>query len=195
MTLLTKLFFAFMQVGLFSVGGGYAAIPLIQDQIVNIHGLMTMDEFSDLITIAEMTPGPISINSSTFVGTRLSGPGGAVLCTLGCIIPSFIICLTLAHFYYKYRSFSGVQKVLSALRPAVVALIGSAGISILTLALFDTNLKNITLSDFRPVEFIIFAVCLFLLRKYQEKMSAVKIILGSGIAGTAAYLILGALPL
>ena len=159
MTLLTKLFFAFMQVGLFSVGGGYAAIPLIQDQIVNIHGLMTMDEFSDLITIAEMTPGPISINSSTFVGTRLAGPGGAVLCTLGCIIPSFIICLTLAHFYYKYRSFSGVQKVLS------------------------------------PVEFIIFAVCLFLLRKYQEKMSAVKIILGSGIAGTAAYLILGALPL
>ena len=81
MTLLTKLFFAFMQVGLFSVGGGYAAIPLIQDQIVNIHGLMTMDEFSDLITIAEMTPGPISINSSTFVGTRLAGPGGAVLCT------------------------------------------------------------------------------------------------------------------
>ena len=74
-------------------------------------------------------------------------------------------------------------------------MIGSAGISILTLALFDTNLRNITLSDFRPVEFIIFAVCLFLLRKYQEKMSAVKIILGSGIAGTAAYLILGALPL
>ena len=136
MTLLIKLFFSFMQVGLFSVGGGYAAIPLIQDQIVNIHGLMTMDEFSDLITIAEMTPGPISINSSTFVGTRLAGPGGAVLCTLGCIIPSFIICLTLAHFYYKYRSFSGVQKVLLALRPAVVALIGSAGISILTLALF-----------------------------------------------------------
>ena len=60
MTLLIKLFFSFMQVGLFSVGGGYAAIPLIQDQIVNIHGLMTMDEFSDLITIAEMTPGPIS---------------------------------------------------------------------------------------------------------------------------------------
>lgn len=184
-----------MQVGLFSVGGGYAAIPLIQDQIVNIHGLMTMDEFSDLITIAEMTPGPISINSSTFVGTRLAGPGGAVLCTLGCIIPSFIICLTLAHFYYKYRSFSGVQKVLSALRPAVVALIGSAGISILTLALFDASLENIALPNFRPVEFIIFAVCLFLLRKYQEKMSAVKIILGSGVVGTVVYLILGALPL
>ena len=62
------LFLSFIQVGLFSVGGGYAAIPLIQDQIVNVHELMTLEQFSDLITIAEMTPGPISINSSTFVG-------------------------------------------------------------------------------------------------------------------------------
>ena len=120
MVLLLKLFFAFIQVGLFSVGGGYAAIPLIQAQVVNIHGLMTMEEFTDLITIAEMTPGPISINASTFVGTRLAGPFGAVICTLGCIIPSFVICLTLAHFYYKYRSFGGVQTVLSSLRPAEV---------------------------------------------------------------------------
>ena len=104
MNLLISLFFSFIQVGMFSVGGGYAAIPLIQDQIVNVHKLMTMAEFTDLITIAEMTPGPVSINSSTFVGTRLAGPLGAVLCTLGCIIPSFIICLTLAHFYYKYRA-------------------------------------------------------------------------------------------
>ena len=87
MNLLISLFFSFIQVGMFSVGGGYAAIPLIQDQIVNVHKLMTMAEFTDLITIAEMTPGPVSINSSTFVGTRLAGPLGAVLCTLGCIIP------------------------------------------------------------------------------------------------------------
>ena len=91
------LFLSFIQVGLFSVGGGYAAIPLIQNQIVNVHGLMTLPEFADLITIAEMTPGPISINSATFVGTRLAGLPGALICTLGCIIPSFIICLRLAH--------------------------------------------------------------------------------------------------
>ena len=127
------------------MGGGYAAIPLIQSQIVDIHGLMTMEEFTDLITIAEMTPGPISINSSTFVGTRLAGPFGAVLCTLGCILPSFIICLTLAHFYYKYRSFSGVQTVLSALRPAVVALIASAGASILMLGLFQADIHSFQL--------------------------------------------------
>ena len=77
MNILTQLFFAFIQVGMFSVGGGYAAIPLIQNQIVDIHGLMTLPEFTDLITIAEMTPGPISINSATFVGMRLAGIPGA----------------------------------------------------------------------------------------------------------------------
>ncbi|WP_343336940.1 Chromate transport protein [Terrisporobacter petrolearius] len=189
--LLMKLFFSFLQVGLFSVGGGYAAIPLIQDQIVNVHGLMTLSEFTDLITIAEMTPGPISINSSTFVGTRLSGPFGATICTLGCIIPSFVICLTLAHFYYKYRDFTGVQTVLSSLRPAVVALIGSAGASILLLALFNSDIRSLNLGDFRMIEFGLFVGCLYLLRKY--KANAISIILGSGVVGTAIYLIQGAI--
>lgn len=193
MSLLVKLFFSFIQVGLFSVGGGYAAIPLIQDQIVNVHELMTLEEFSDLITIAEMTPGPISINSSTFVGTRLAGPFGAILCTLGCIIPSFIICLTLAHFYYKYRSFSGVQTVLAALRPAVVAMIGSAGLSILLLALFEADLFTIQLGNLRVIELGIFAGALFLLRKFPRKVGAISIILGSGVVGTALYLLCGAI--
>lgn len=184
-----KLFFSFIQVGLFSVGGGYAAIPLIQDQIVNVHALMTMEEFTDLITIAEMTPGPISINSSTFVGMRLSGPIGAIICTLGCIIPSFIICLTLAHFYYKYRNFSGVQKVLGALRPAVVALIGSAGLSILLFGLFGSKLADVRLENLKVIEFILFGGSLFILRKW--KANAISIILGSGVVGTIIYLIAG----
>ncbi len=189
MPILLKLFFAFIQVGLFSVGGGYAAIPLIQEQIVTVYGLMTMEEFSDLITVAEMTPGPISINSSTFVGMRLGGVGGVLLCTLGCIIPSFIICLTLAHFYYKYRTVSGVQSVLAALRPAVVALIASAGMSILMLGLFGTDLFSASIKDIRFVELGIFAVSLFALRKF--KANAIVIILGSGVAGTIMYLLLG----
>lgn len=191
MELLIKLFFAFIKVGLFSVGGGYAAIPLIQDQIVNTHSLMTMAEFSDLITIAEMTPGPISINSSTFVGTQLAGPFGATLCTIGCIIPSFIICLTLAHFYYKYRSFSGVQTVLTAMRPAVVALIGSAGVSIFMLALFNTDFAGASLSNLRIIELGIFGVAFYCLRKYKDKIGAIQIILGSGVIGTALYLLTG----
>lgn len=187
---LLQLFFSFIQVGMFSVGGGYAAIPLIQDQIVNVHHLMTPEEFSDLITVAEMTPGPVSINSSTFVGMRLGGVGGVLLCTLGCIIPSFLICFALAHFYYKYRTVGGVQVVLGALRPAVVAMIGSAGLSILMLGLFGTDLFSARLENLRFVELIIFAGALVILRR--KKVSPVLMILGSGVVGTAAYLILGA---
>lgn len=190
MVLLLKLFFAFIQVGLFSVGGGYAAIPLIQEQIVSIHGLMTLEEFSDLITVAEMTPGPISINSATFVGMRIAGIPGVLLCSIGCIIPSFCICLLLAHFYYKYRSVSGVQVVLGAMRPAVVALIASAGASILMLALFQAELRDAVIGNLRFVELGIFAVALFLLRKF--KISAVAVILGSGVVGTVIYALLGA---
>lgn len=189
--LLLKLFFAFIQVGMFSVGGGYAAIPLIQEQIINIYGLMTMEEFTDLITVAEMTPGPISINSATFVGMRLSGISGVLLCSIGCIIPSFCICLTLAYFYYKYRTVSGVQVILASLRPAVVALIGSAGASILILGLFQTDIQNIVLGDIRLVEFGIFVVALFILRKF--KASAISIILGSGVLGTLIYALIGAI--
>ena len=186
--MIIKIFFSFLQVGLFSVGGGYAAIPLIQSQIVDLHKLMTMEEFTDLITIAEMTPGPISINSATFVGTRLAGVPGAVIATLGCIIPSFFICLTLAHFYYKYRNFTGVQTVLSALRPAVVALIASAGLSILLLGLFQADKGNIVLSNFRPIEFGLFLGSLFILRKY--KANAISIIFGTGVIGTLIYVLM-----
>ena len=94
--MLLDLFFSFFQSGLFSVGGGYAAIPLIQSQIVERLHLLTLAEFSDLITIAEMTPGPIAINSATFVGMRCAGIHGALACTLGCMLPSFCICLILA---------------------------------------------------------------------------------------------------
>ncbi len=188
--LMVKLFFSFIWVGLFSVGGGYAAIPLIQDQIVHIHHLMTMEEFSDLVTVAEMTPGPISINSATFVGMRIAGIPGVLICTIGCIIPSFCICLTLAHFYYKYRTVSGVQVVLGSLRPAVVALIASAGASILMLGLFQAELGDIILRDVRVVELVIFIASLVILRKF--KVSAITIILGSGVVGTLAYTLMGA---
>lgn len=186
--MLLTLFFSFIQVGLFSVGGGYAAIPLIQSQIVDQLHLMTMAEFTDLITIAEMTPGPISINSATFVGTRLAGIPGAIICTIGCVLPAFIICLTLAYFYYKFRNFSGVQTVLSALRPAVVALIASAGLSILLLALYSTGVPSFTFSNFRFIEFALFIGGFIALRKF--KVNAIAIIFGSGVIGTFLYSVL-----
>ena len=127
MTLL-ELFWSFLQVGLFSIGGGYAAMPLIQAQVVEQHPWLTMSEFTDLITIAEMTPGPIAINSATFVGIRIAGLGGAVVATFGCILPSLVIVSILAKIYYKYKGAKGLDTVLSCLRPAVVALIAGAGL-------------------------------------------------------------------
>ncbi len=185
MCILLELFFSFIQVGLFSVGGGYAAIPLIQNQIVDVHGLMTLQEFTDLITIAEMTPGPVSINSATFVGMRLAGVRGAVVCTFGCVLPSFCICLALAYFYYKYRQLDAVQKILSAMRPAVVALIASAGFSILLPGIFGASALTERL---RIVEAVLFAAGLYLLRKYH--WNAIQVILGTGVAGTLLYSVL-----
>lgn len=189
MELIFQLFLSFIKVGLFSVGGGYAAIPLIQNQIVQVHGLMTMAEFADLITIAEMTPGPVSINSSTFVGTRLAGLPGALICTLGCVLPAFIICLTLAYFYYKYRNLKAVQTVLAALRPAVVALVSGAGLSILSLALFNAEKSEIVLSNFHPIEALLFIGSMIALRKY--KVNVIAVIFGSGVIGTILYFALG----
>ena len=132
---LLELFWSFFQVGLFSIGGGMAAMPLIQNQVVDIHGWLTLTEFTDLITIAEMTPGPIAINSATFVGIKVIGIQGAIVATLGCILPSCIIVSTLAFIYFKYKDVDVIKGILSGLRPAVVALIASAGISILILFL------------------------------------------------------------
>ena len=93
-----ELFLSFLKVGLFSVGGGYAAIPLIQSQVVEGKNWITMSEFTNLVTIAEMTPGPISVNSATFVGIRIAGIPGAFAATAGCIAPAlFIVTLSLIH--------------------------------------------------------------------------------------------------
>ena len=121
-----RLFFAFFQIGLFSFGGGYAAVPLIQHQIVETNHWLEMSQFADLITIAEMTPGPIAINSATFVGQQIAGFPGAVICTLGCIFPSFIIVLLLSFLYMKYRNLKTMQGILTGLRPAIVAMIACA---------------------------------------------------------------------
>lgn len=180
-----QLFWAFFQIGLFSFGGGYAAVPLIQSQIVEGNHWLEMSQFADLITIAEMTPGPIAVNSATFVGQQIAGLPGAIVCTLGCILPSFIIVLVLAWLYMKYRSLKVMQGVLTGLRPAVVAMIASAGLSLLSLALFNASLFDVQLSDFRAVEAVIFCICLVLLRK--KKAGPILIIFGSGIVGTLVY--------
>lgn len=135
-----KLFLSFLQIGLFSFGGGYAAMPLIQEQVVTQHGWLTMTEFTDLITISQMTPGPIAINAATFVGSKIAGVPGSVAATCGCILPSCIIVTLIAWFYLRYKKMKMFQSVLESLRPAVVALIASAGIAILHTAFWQMEL-------------------------------------------------------
>lgn len=183
-----KLFWAFFQIGLFSFGGGYAAVPLIQSQIVETNHWLEMSQFADLITIAEMTPGPIAVNSATFVGQQIAGLPGAIICTAGCILPSLVIVLLFSWLYMKFRNLKVVQGILTGLRPAIVAMIASAGLSLLLLALFQASLGELVLADFRIVEGIIFAVSLVILRKY--KVNPIAVIFGSGIVGTLAYLVL-----
>jgi len=93
------------QIGLFSIGGGYAALPLIENQVLKVHNWLTLEEFADLLTISQMTPGPIALNASTFVGTRVAGISGAIIATVGCVTPSCIIVLILSYFYFKYKKF------------------------------------------------------------------------------------------
>lgn len=129
--ILAELFFSFVQIGLFSVGGGYAAIPLIREQTVTLHGWLTAEEFMHLAAIAEMTPGPIAINGATFAGLKVAGLPGALAATLGCILPSLVIVSVLAALYRRCREMPMLQGILAALRPAVAALIASAGLSML----------------------------------------------------------------
>lgn len=159
-----NLFLSFLQVGLFSIGGGYAAIPLIQSQVVTANGWLSLSEFTDLVTIAEMTPGPIAINSATFVGIRIAGIPGALIATFGCILPSCIIVSVLAYIYFKYQNLSGIKSVLSALRPAVVALIASAGLTILSLVVFGSGGPG---SGIKIVCTAIFAAAFFVLRRFK----------------------------
>ncbi|MBQ7354570.1 MAG: chromate transporter, partial [Clostridia bacterium] len=108
---LLELFFCFFQIGLFSIGGGYVAIPLIESRVVEANGWLTAGEFADLVTVAEMTPGPIALNAATFVGNRLHGIWGGVIATLGCITPSLIIVGLLAVLYNKFRKLNVMQNL------------------------------------------------------------------------------------
>ncbi len=173
-----ELFWSFLQIGLFSFGGGYAAMPLIKDQVVTDHGWLSMTEFTDLITISQMTPGPIAINSATFVGIKIAGIPGAFAATLGCILPSCIIVTLIANLYLKYRNMALLQGILHSLRPAVVAMIASAGISILITAFWGTEAKVILSKTHWEIT-AIFILCVVFLKKF--KMNPVFVMVLAGV--------------
>ena len=179
-----QLFLSFLQIGAFSFGGGYAAMPLIQNQVVQLHSWLSQSEFTDLITISQMTPGPIAINSATFVGTRIAGIPGALAATAGCVLPSCILVTLLAKIYLKYRNLSLLQGVLKSLRPAVIAMIAAAGASILVNAFWGESIASLTAIQLLPNISIqavgIFIGSLILLARF--KMNPIHVMLLSGVA-------------
>ena len=187
-----QLFLSFLQIGAFSFGGGYAAMPLIQNQVVQLHPWLSQSEFTDLITISQMTPGPIAVNSATFVGTRIAGVPGALAATIGCVLPSCILVTILAKIYLKYRNLSLLQDILKSLRPAVIAMIAAAGVSILVTAFWGNDISSLHLdtilssTNIRAVG--IFLVSLILLAKF--KMDPTHVMLLSGGAEVVMQLIM-----
>lgn len=182
---LLRLLIAFLQIGLFSIGGGYATIPLIQEQVVNINHWLTMQEFTDIITISQMTPGPIAVNTSTFVGIQIAGIPGALVATAGCIFFGFVISLSLYKFFQKYHSSVYVFKVINGLKAAACGLIIASAATILMLALTGSTTLDISKMTFDVIALIIFMVCFVLLRKW--KVNPILAIVCSGVLGLILY--------
>lgn len=185
MTVYAQLLWSFFQIGLLSVGGGYAAVPLIQRQVVELHSWLTMTQFADITAIAEMTPGPIAINSATFVGMQIAGLPGAVVATLGCVLPSCVIVTALAWMYTRWKELPAVQGILKGVRPAVVAMIASAGISLLLLSLYGQSALPKDWSAVNGVSVFLFAAALLLLRRW--KVHPIGVMLSAGLAGIFLY--------
>lgn len=193
MAQLLMLFWSFLQVGLFSFGGGMASLPLVQEQVVDAHAWLTLSEFSDLVTIAEMTPGPLAVNAATFVGIRIAGIPGALVATFGCVLPACVLVTLLAWVYKRYKKMTLVQGMLDGLRPAVVALIASACLSILELSVWGTTGFSPDLRSINVVSVVLTAAALVLLRTVK-KLSPIAVMLGCGAVGGAVYWLMGTVP-
>lgn len=155
-------------------------MPLIQEQVVSKHQWMTMDTFTNLVTIAEMTPGPIAVNGATFVGTQMAGPIGAIVATFGCILPSCVLVTLIAYLYKKYQKLSLLQGTLTSLRPAVIAMIAKAGVTILIAAFVVSNAKGWSQVQLSIPMILYFVVALLLLRK--TKINPIVIMVLCGVA-------------
>lgn len=134
-----QLFLSFFRIGLFGFGGGYAMIPLMRAEILEHHWL-SLAEFADLVSISQMTPGPIAINAATFIGTRSAGVFGAISATLGVVLPSFLLILLIAHIVERFRSNRSVDAVIRGIRPASIGLIASAVLFFAELSVFKGSL-------------------------------------------------------
>ncbi|MFK5882751.1 MAG: chromate transporter [Candidatus Izemoplasma sp.] len=167
---LLYLFLIFFKVGLFTIGGGLAAIPLIQEEVI-LRGWLTTSEFANMIAISESTPGPIGVNVATFVGYSQFGPIGSIVATLGIVAPSVTIIIIISHYLNKFREAKIVKGLFVGIRPAVTALILVAAYVIAEVTLVDVPLFDDTnkFSDlFNLYEIIMFGVFMYATNKWNH---------------------------
>lgn len=197
-----QLFFTFFKVGLFTFGGGYGMIPVITDEVLS-HGWMTETEILNFIAVSESTPGPIAVNMATFIGssqgtallgTPLGGLLGAVVATLGVVLPSFIIILIIAAAIGKLMKFAGVQAFLCGIRPVVSGLIVATGAMLVLTVITGLEKVGDTMAfDWRAaVTFsVVAAVSLIYKRIAKKSLSVIILILVSAVIGMLLYGVLG----
>lgn len=181
------LFWEFLKIGLFSVGGGMATLPFLYD-LSDSTGWFTHAQLADMLAVSESTPGPVGINMATYVGYTVGGFGGALLATLGVILPGTVIVLIIASMLDKFRGNKYVDAAFYGLRPASTGLIAAAGVSVVSIALLNTSLYAATgnLLDLISVKAVILAAALWVLTnlvKPTKKLHPVVFIAASAVVG------------
>lgn len=180
-----ELFYTFFMIGAFTFGGGYAMLPLIQEQVAARWGdVISQEAMINFIAVSESTPGPFAINMATYVGSVMGGPFGSFCATMGVVLPSFVIILVVAKCYDKFRSSRVVKGCMSGLKPAVVGLIGNAVLGVLVTVFFPAGLS---LTVFTSISFYIYAAIFgVMLVLAFKKVHPIIIICLSAVLGIAA---------
>lgn len=177
--MLLELFLFFLKIGFISFGGGYAILPMIQYQISS-QGWLTDSEFQEIVTLSSMSPGSIATNSATLIGYKVAGTGGAILSTIGIILPSLIIIVLIAAFFYKFHDNRWVKAAFYGLRPIIVALIAYAAIHLGLQSGQEAGTNTSTI-----MTFLICGASVFALIKY--KIHPFAVIICAGIAGIILF--------
>ncbi|HOE57903.1 MAG TPA: chromate transporter [Bacillota bacterium] len=173
MIALIKLFLTFLKVGAFSFGGGYAVLSLIQKEVIEGNGWISAKDFIDIVAIAEMTPGPIAVNSSTYVGYKVGSLAGSAVATFGVVLAPITISLLVSVYYNKFKHLEQVTWIIRGIRPAVLGLIAAACIKIGKASIADIRGALIALLAFAGV--------------YKLKLNPIIVILISGALGVILY--------
>lgn len=178
-----QLFYTFFKIGLFGFGGGYAMLSMIQGEVVTRYDWVSTQEFTDIVAISQSTPGPIGINTATYVGFTATGSiWGSVIATFAVVLPSFILMLTISKFFLKYQKHPAVEAVFSGLRPAVVGLLASAALVLMNVENFGSPTDD---TYTFVISIIIFLVAFIGTKKYHA--NPILMIIACGIAGLILY--------